>query len=400
MLVVDDEPETLAGYSEFLAPAGAAASAAKKSSRRSEGGDVPAVSGAPTEAYTLHLAATGEQAVEIFKKEFEAGRRIAAGFFDVKLGAGMDGLSTINAIRKIDPEIHVVVVTAYHDRTVEEIHQLFGESFKDQWDYLNKPFTQGEIVQKARQMVSSWNKKREVKELTEQLIRSERLVAIGQVARGIGHEFGNILLRVIGKADLALLEKDVEKIHEHLKVLLKAAERAGVIVRNLQTFAKPEQRMGHESVIKPIEESLSLVQHELVKASVKVEKDYKCDRPTKLDSGGIAQVVLNLAINAIHAMPKGGTLSISVVEEMGGSQDSKPGIATRIKDTGSGIPADVLPRIFEYAFTTKGDRGSGLGLSVSKQIVEAHEGTLTVQTELGKGTEFRLWLPLSEGGAS
>ena len=94
-------------------------------------------------------------------------------------------------------------------------------------------------------------------------------------------------------------------------------------------------------------------------------------------------------------MPKGGHLTVTVEEaigpEPGGTQK---GVAARVADTGTGIPPEVLPRIFDFAYTTKGDRGSGLGLSVSREIVEAHGGKILVKTEVGKGTEFTVWLPL------
>lgn len=392
LIVVDDEPETLKGYAEFLAPRESAP--ARKSSRSAQS-ESPASQGgpSPTEKYNVLLAHSGEEALKIVESEHKAGRRIAAGFFDVKLEGGMDGLSTIAAIKKLDPEIHCVVVTAYHDRSVDEIHQLFGEEFKDQWDYLNKPFTRGEIVQKARQMVGSWNRRRKIEVMNRQLVQSERLAAVGQVARGIGHEFGNILLRIIGKTDLALMEKSsLEKIHDHLKVIMTAAERASVIVRNLQSFSKAEPVLRPGMIETAIDEALSLIGHELVRASVTVEKRYEASSEVELDTGGIAQVFLNLMINATHAMPDGGKLAISVSSAPGGVS-SVPGVLARVADTGIGIPPEVLPRIFEFAFTTKGDRGSGLGLAVSKEIVEAHGGTLTVKSEVGKGTEFSIWIP-------
>jgi len=393
ILIVDDEPETLKGYAEFLGPKEAVV--ARKSSRRLFGTgptNEPAVEG-----FTLLLAQSGEEAIKLFENELKQGRRVAAGFFDVKLGGGMDGLATIHAIKSMDKDIHCVVVTAYHDRTVEEINQIFGDDFKDQWDYLNKPFTQGEILQKARQMLAAWNRKRQVEALTDQLVRSERMAAVGQVARGIGHEFGNILLRIMGKADLALMEKDVAKIHEHVKVVLTASERAGVIVRNLQSFSKAEVKYANESLATPMDEALSLVNHEFVKASVKVTKDYQSAATPRIDVGGMGQVFLNLLINAVHAMPKGGEIKISIRDEAGA--DGKSGIMVRVRDSGIGIPADVLPRIFEFAFSTKGDKGSGLGLSVSKDIVEKHGGRITVSTEQGRGTEFQVWIP-SEGAKS
>lgn len=389
IIIVDDEPEALKGYAAFLSPQEEIIQ--KKSSRRQSSDQ----QGNPSVHHTYNLfpASSGEAALEIAKKEVAAGNPFAAGFFDVKLGPGMDGLATIQAIKALQPDIHCVVVTAYQDRNVDDINKLFGDDFRDQWDYLNKPFTQGEIVQKARQMVSAWNRKKQIEFMHQQLVKTERLAAIGQVARGVGHEFGNILLRIMGKADLALMEKDAQKIQEHISVILKAAERAGVIVKNLQTFSKAEPRFQEANIIEPIEEALSLVNHELVKASVKAEKKVQDTPKINIDVGAIAQVFLNMMINATHAMPKGGTLTISV--EPAKSQDGRDGVLSKIKDTGTGIPDDVVGRIFDYAFTTKGDKGSGLGLSVSKNIIDTHKGTITVQTKVNSGTEFSIWIPKS-----
>lgn len=387
LLIVDDEPETLKGYQEFLTPKETAAP--RRTSRRLYGTgntEVPKL-----ENYNLLVASSGEEAIKIFENEMKQGRRVAAGFFDVKLEGGMDGLATIHAIKSMDKDIHCVVVTAYHDRTVEEINQLFGEDFKDQWDYLNKPFTQGEIIQKARQMVAAWNRKRQLELMHAQLLRSERMTAIAQVARGIGHEFGNILLRIIGKTDLALMEESTERIKEHLKVIMTASERAGLIVRNLQSFSKAEPRLQDAMLTESIDEALTLVNHELVKASVTADKKYDAVKKQKIDVGAMAQVFLNLFINATHAMPNGGKISIHVKEMA--SPENKPGAAAIVSDTGTGIPAEIMSRIFDFAFTTKGDRGSGLGLSVSKEIVEAHAGKISVTSEVGKGTQFTIWLP-------
>lgn len=388
ILIVDDEPETLKGYAEFLAPAGAQA---RVSSRSLAKAPADASNAAPRETYKLLLAPSGEKAIEIFKEERAAGRRVAAGFFDVKLEGGIDGLATIQAIKALDPDIHCVIVTAYHDRSVEEIHSLFGEEFKDHWDYLNKPFTQGEIVQKARQMVGAWNRHQKIQALQNELVKSERLAAVGQVARGIGHEFGNILLRIIGKADLAMMEKDMNVVRDHLKVLMGAAERAGVIVRNLQSFAKTEPQLQSIPLSDPLEDALVLIHHDFAKNSVNANKSYNSKTPVRIDKGKLSQVFLNLLINAMHAMPKGGTITITVEDSV--SAEGKPGVQARVADTGTGIPPEVLPRIFDYAFTTKGDSGSGLGLSVSKEIVEAHHGAILVKTSLGKGTEFIVWIP-------
>jgi len=388
LLIVDNEAETLKGYKEFLSPA--KPSTARKSSRNKASD----VNQNKNDEFKLLLAQNGEEAVQLVKAEMSTGKRVAAGFFDVKLGAGMDGLQTIQAVRALDNDIHCVVVTAYHDRTVDEIEGLFGQEFSNQWDYLNKPFTHGEIVQKARQMIAAWNYKKEIEFMHKELIRSERLAAVGQVARGVGHEFGNILLRIMGKADLSLTETDPAKIQENLKVILSASERAGVIVRNLQSMARTSKigEMQPMSISIPLEEALSLVSHELVKASLKLEKSYTETPEVKIDKGGIGQVFLNLLINAIHATPKGGILK--VVLEINQSPTGEKGVCCRVQDSGTGITPEVLPHIFEYAFTTKGDKGSGIGLAISKEIIESHGGRLSVVTTLGKGSEFSIWLPV------
>jgi len=391
ILIVDDEPETLKGYADFLS---AKESSARRSSRRTAATEERSVF-SPNETYRLLTASTGERAVEIAFEEGQAGRRIAAGFFDVKLGEGMDGIATIQKIRELDPGIHCVIVTAYQDRSVEEIHKLFGDSYKDCWDYLNKPFTQGEIVQKARQMTGAWNKRERIAHLNQQLVKSERLAAIGQVARGVGHEFGNILLRIMGKTDLALMAKEVGPIHEHLKVAMMACERAAVIVRNLQTFSRPEQSFQLRKLSDSLDESLSLVQHEMVKNSITHEKTYTSTRRVRVDMVGIGQVFLNLLINAVQAMPRGGKITVGTQDEAW--TDGRDGVGAWVFDSGTGISEEILPRIFDYAFSTKGDQGSGLGLAISKEIVEAHGGKITVKTLSGKGTEFRVWIPVVKG---
>ncbi len=388
ILIVDDELETLKGYRDFLSDVDSAVSQPRRSSRQAPSAAQVSVS---QEGYRIIEASSGEAAIELVKQEMAEGRRVAAGFFDVKLEGGIDGLTTIQEIRKLDQDLRCVVVTAYHDRSVDEINTLFGDAFKDHWDYLNKPFTRGEIVQKARQMISAWNHGVQLQFLHEQLVNSERMAAVGQIARGVGHEFGNILLRIMGKADLASQESDIEKIKAHLKVVLSASERAGVIVRNLQSLSKIKPSFSHEKINVPVEEALSLVSHEFIKFNVTSKKELGDVPPTRMDKGGIGQVILNLLINAMHAVgSKGGEVKVTTRTA---DREGRKGVELSVADNGTGIPPEVLPRIFEYAFTTKGDSGSGLGLAVSKEIISAHGGSIEVKSILGKGAEFIVWLP-------
>jgi signal transduction histidine kinase len=388
LLIVDDEKDIVQGYIDFLTPV---RTAPKRSSRSMAiSGAAPGLSNDAEAApeYEILTAYSGVDALALFKSEFEAGRRIAGGFFDVKMEGGLDGLQTVQEIWKIDPELHCTIVTAYHDRGINDIDQLFGARFKDQWDYLNKPFTQAEIVQKARQMLAAWNRKRHLEQTQEQLIRSEKLAAIGQVARGIGHEFGNLLHSIVGRADLALIERDPGKLKEKLEAILHAAEKASVIVKNLQSFAKGQPQAGPVQISQCMQSVLSLVGHQLKTNSIEVSIAAECQTPVIANAGEIEQVFLNLIINAIHAMPRVGKL------ELGCSQEGSE-VRAWVKDTGTGIAPDVLPRIFEYAFTTKGEHGSGLGLSISKGIVEKYQGRIEVESTVGQGTIFTLRFPVA-----
>ncbi|OFZ19816.1 MAG: hypothetical protein A2X94_17240 [Bdellovibrionales bacterium GWB1_55_8] len=388
ILVVDDEPSIVQAYADFLVPS--PANAPKKSSRVAQ---APSASAGSPE-FEILTASSGEQALAVFKQELAAGRRIAGGFFDVKMPGALDGLQAIQEIWKTDAQMHCTVVTAYHDRSVNDIDQLFGPAFKDQWDYLNKPFTQAEIVQKARQMLAAWNRMRsleyameQLKAAQEQLVRSERMAAVGQVARGIGHEFGNLLQAIMGKADLALADSDPGKVRERLNLIISAADRASLIVRNLQSFSRTDSAAPKPVQLSTIlKDTLLLVNHELKKRSIDVVDATSTETLVLGNAGELEQVVMNLVINAMHAMPSGGRLEIGC----GPNGDS---VHAWVADTGTGIAPEVLPRIFDFAYTTKGDHGSGLGLSISRQLLEKHGGKILVETQAGKGTKFILMFP-------
>ncbi len=156
VLVVDDEPSILEAYTLYLDPP-----QAPTVFRSSRGAGRPREEArAAPPRYRLLRAQSGEEAIELVRREAEAGRRIAAGFFDIKMPGGLDGLETIRAVRAIDPDILCTVVTAYNDRSVDDIARYFPAERQDEWDYLNKPFTEGEIQQKARNLVSSWLRRR------------------------------------------------------------------------------------------------------------------------------------------------------------------------------------------------------------------------------------------------
>lgn len=222
-------------------------------------------------------------------------------------------------------------------------------------------------------------------DLQLKLVLSERLAAVGQVARGVGHEFGNILTRVVGKMDLAIADSKDEKTKAHLTVALEALDRASQILHNLRQFSKRESKFDDISVLEVIRQAKSLMHHETKLKSISWVEDLEYQGKIQADAVQLGQVFLNLMINATHAMPNGGEIRIR-------TRDRGDKIEIDVEDTGTGIPPDVLPRIFEPTFTTKGDQGTGLGLSVSSEIVDQHGGEIKVKSEVGKGTCFTLVL--------
>ena len=168
LVIVDDERSILEAYRHYLNPEPEAQ--AYTSSRRRR---APSQSG-EGERYRILLAETGEEAITLVKGELASGRRVAGGFFDMKMPGGIDGLETIRRLRELDSDILCTIVTAYHDRSIDEINRCFSPGHEDEWDYLNKPFTEGEIRQKARNLVASWVRRRreeaQVKDL-ERMIR-------------------------------------------------------------------------------------------------------------------------------------------------------------------------------------------------------------------------------------
>lgn len=393
ILVLDDEPGILDTYRAIFTPV------APKAIRSSRGAAAATSAMAPvaqTEIFQVSYAQNGLEALKLIEDALKQNEPFVGGFFDVKLGPGIDGIETIRRAKEMDPNLLCVIATAYQDRSVDEIAQIFGEEYSDRWDFLNKPFSMGEITQKARNLVSNWDRRKREREhlqtienQQEQLIRSERLAAAGTLARGVGHEFGNILLRIVGKAELLMQQDQTEDTKKSLKIIVEAALRAGVIVRNLNSLAKVESKFEKGSLLQPIQDSLNLIAHELKDAGIDIKENHAPTLPPiSLNKVELGQVFLNLFINAKHAMEKnGGTLTITTALE----QNS---IVVSVSDTGCGIPKENLEKIFEALFTTKGEKGSGIGLSVTKSIIEKHKGKISVMSAVGQGTTFRLFFPI------
>lgn len=234
----------------------------------------------------------------------------------------------------------------------------------------------------------------QAEDLQARMERAERLAReVGTLAGGLVHEIRNPLNAL--KVHLQLLEEDLqspappaEKMTRRVRTLLQEADRIDRILEEFLRYARGfEPRKAPADLVRVVSEVLDFLGAEAAQSRVQIHRGFEPDvPPVPLDAPLFKQAVLNLALNALQAMPEGGELLVRA------SRDGD-GAVLDIADTGPGIAAEAIPRIFEAFFSTK-KGGTGLGLPMARRIVEAHGGGITVQSEPGKGTNFRVRLPL------
>jgi len=236
-------------------------------------------------------------------------------------------------------------------------------------------------------------------ELERSLRQSEKLATIGQLASELAHEIGTPLNIIYGRTDLILRKlEDKEELQKNLDIILHQTERITRIIQQLLGFVrkkKPEHAPMNTGTL--LETTLDLLDHQIQKQQVRVVKDWEDNLPPVIgDPDQLQQVFLNLILNAIQSMPQGGRLGLSVsskrISKEGLKQEARPYIEIAVQDTGMGMEREVRQKIFTPFFTTKGT-GTGLGLMVSEGIVRDHEGWIEVESEVGKGSVFKVYLP-------
>jgi PAS domain S-box-containing protein len=237
----------------------------------------------------------------------------------------------------------------------------------------------------------------ERRRLDEAMQIAHRLESLGVLAGGIAHDFNNLLGGIYGFIDLAIHEGDIDKVHEYLRKTLGPYNRARDLTRQLLTFAKGGAPVKRKA-------SLAEVLTESVEFSLSGRKvvaefgDMSAIPVFPFDANQIAQVFQNIAINACDAMPEGGRIRVEAgLAKIGPGESSTLStgnyVRIRITDSGPGIPAEILPRVFDPFFSTK-KKGSGLGLAICYSVVSKHGGTIDVESQAGKGATFNIMLPL------
>lgn len=262
----------------------------------------------------------------------------------------------------------------------------------------------------ARQRREQERAERERRELETELRLAERLQTVGQLTSGIAHDFGNLLGVVVGYAELAeeVSGRANPELHRILREIRAASDRAVHLIGELLTFshrsrAQPEP-IDLNALVAGVTDLLSVSLNG--SAQVVVEPWPAALPPVLAERGELEQVLLNLAVNARDAMPEGGTLTVSTspADFEGGHPHASKGARTGryveldVSDTGTGMREDVVGQIFERFFSTKPPgKGTGLGLSTVQGIVSRLGGTIEVDTEAGRGTTFRIFLPAEPG---
>lgn len=237
----------------------------------------------------------------------------------------------------------------------------------------------------------------QVAQLKQQLAQAQKLTALGELVGTTTHEFNNVLMTIINYAKIGMRHQDAPTRDKSFDKILTAANRAAKITNGILAFARNRsQSLEPTDLRRVVEDSLMLLEREMVKYRVKVETQLLPTPPAMANGNQIQQVLLNLLINARQAMPQGGMIYIKL------AHDEEAGtVELSVRDTGCGMAPEVMRRIFDPFYSTKtgpddsGKGGTGLGLSMCRDIIEAHHGRIRVDSTVGKGTAFTMKLPVA-----
>jgi len=461
ILLVDDMPTIHDDFRKILGAGAAPAKLALKAARAALfGDDGPAVKPGKTApaSFDLDSAYQGEAGLAKVEASLREGRPYAMAFVDMRMPPGWDGVETIERLWQVDPKLQVVICTAYADTSWEEV--LDRLDARDRLLILKKPFDSIEVRQLANALTAKWQMNEQLacqidrleeavgertrelsdanaalqaqiderKRLEAQLVQSEKLVSIGQLAAGVAHEINNpigyvfsnfgtlegyleSLFRMFDACEAAAAqtpavaqrlraladELQLEYLKEDVPSLMRESKegirRVRQIVSDLKDFSHVDhqQTWQHADIERGIDSTLNIVASEL-RFKADVVKEYGGVGSVECLPLEINQVVMNLVVNAAHAIDPERAECGRIVVRTGIGEGE---VWIEVADNGSGIPKDVLPRIFDPFYTTKPvGKGTGLGLSLSYGIVHKHGGRITVDTEVGRGTTFRVMLPL------
>jgi signal transduction histidine kinase len=348
-------------------------------------------------------------------------RRPDAVIAGLKLGA-RDGLDLIDELREADSDVVAMIMTSDSDaeatgRALAAVGPL-GHVFKrcDMADLLPKleaglerrrlalslRATRAALETRSRQVERTTaeleSTHSELATATERLVQAEQLAAVGRVVTGIAHELER-QLALVGYAEaIKSRVADDPELVEFADIIVNAQKRLSAMVDEIRDFVAGEPSAVPGAIDREpadlaavVDEAVALMRYERDVRERTIARSYKARPLAALHRQKFSQVIMNLVSNAVLATDPGEviTIEITVEEDQAGER-----AVIAVTDRGVGMPAEVLARLGKPFFTTRGDRGSGLGVGICKRIVEDHGGQLTFESEVGAGTTARVWLPL------
>lgn len=235
----------------------------------------------------------------------------------------------------------------------------------------------------------------ELRSTQSQLVMNEKLAAIGQLTAGVAHEINNPVAVIQGNLDVLrdLLGPAADPVAPEIRLIFEQVYRIRLIVTKLLQFARPQEYVGYLEPVAPqqlIQDSLVLVGHLLKQGNIAIEQQVDSSRNVTCNRNELQQVLINLMVNAIQAMPEGGVMSLTA--EDWDEADMPLGLKLVVADSGPGISPEDQARLFKPFFTAKKPNGTGLGLWVSQSLIERYGGRISIDSEPGKGTRFVVWL--------
>jgi signal transduction histidine kinase len=385
--------------------------------------------------FEIDSAHSGEEGLAQVQAAIVQGRPYALAFVDVRMAPGWDGIETTARIFQSDPGIQIVICTAYSDYSWGEMIGKLGQS--DRLVILKKPFDPVEVLQLAHALTAKWDLRQKARlqlerleemvqdrtralqvaneqlkhemaehARTEEALRqSQKMDALGQLAGGIAHDFNNLLTIIRGYVSCLILEENPSAdMQEALREIDAAADRAAKLTAQMLMFSRKKRLQPQALNLNEVVANLGVMLRRLLGEIISVQ--IQCPpAPLTLhaDPVMIEQIILNLAVNARDAMPEGGQLVIRTAEvEITAEHLARNALARAghfacisVVDTGCGIAPAALPHLFEPFFTTKEiGKGTGLGLATVYGIVKQHRGWIEVESEPGRGAEFKIFLPI------
>lgn len=235
----------------------------------------------------------------------------------------------------------------------------------------------------------------DLKAAQSQLVMNEKLAAIGQLTAGVAHEINNPVAVIQGNLDVLrdILGSAAKPVEPEVRLIQEQVHRIRLIVAKLLQFARPQEYVGYLEPVAPaalIQDSLVLVSHLLKRGTIRVEQHLDSVRSVTCNRNELQQVLINLMVNAIQAMPDGGVLTLAA--EDWDDLDMPLGLRLVVADTGPGLTPAERGRLFKPFYTARKPDGTGLGLWVSQSLVERYGGYITVDSEIGHGSRFSVWL--------